>query len=167
MINVKLASSLVFGPAFDYPMEETIKLPQLRRLIDADLIGDVEVVGRRGGWVVRIHTGARTPPLLAAATGAVRVFTTSDSAIAQLIRLGISRFQFIADDYESGTLRAPRPDRAAVLRQQTDYDAWLNTKLEAVQARIEAGTEKTYASDEVRLRAAERLAHYEGKGRKR
>ncbi|MGN6481010.1 hypothetical protein [Luteibacter sp.] len=166
MFNVKLAAALVLAPAIGFDMEDTIKLPKLRRLIAADLIGDVDVVGRRGGWVVRVHTGDQVPPVLAAANGAVRVFTTADSAVHQLIRLGVTRFHFVADEYESGTLRAPRPDRAAVLKQQSEYEAWLKAKLDAVDARLEAGTEPLYTPEEAWARVQERLALHEKGGEK-
>jgi hypothetical protein len=112
MFNVKLHLVPASDKAIGFEVENAIKLPKLRSLVAADLVGDVEVVGRRGGWVIRVITGEASPPVLAAATGAIRVFTTADSAIQQLIRLGVTRFQVIADEYESGTLRASRPDRA-------------------------------------------------------
>ncbi|UPG94821.1 hypothetical protein [Luteibacter aegosomatissinici] len=160
MFNVKLAPIPCPERAIGFEVENAIKLPKLRSLVAADLVGDVEVVGRRGGWVIRVTTGEASPPLLAAATGAIRVFTTSDSAIQQLIRLGITRFQVIADEYESGTLRAARPDRAAVLKQQAEYDAWLKAKLDVVDAAMAAGAEAMFPSDEGRRRVQERLAHY-------
>jgi hypothetical protein len=166
MFNVKLAAALLLEPALGYDMQDTIKLPKLRSLIEADLLGDVEIVGQRGGWVIRLHTGVRNPPFLAAANGAIRVFTTCDSAISQLIRLGITRFQLNADEYESGTLRAPRPDRVAALKHQSEYNTWLNAKLDAVDARLDAGTEALYTPEEAWTRVQERLAFHKKGGSK-
>lgn len=160
MFNVKLHLVPASDKAIGFEVENAIKLPKLRSLVAADLVGDVEVVGRRGGWVIRVITGEASPPLLAAATGAIRVFTTADSAIQQLIRLGVTRFQVIADEYESGTLRASRPDRAVALTQMAEYDAWLKAKLDGVDAGMNAGTEGMLSSDEARRRVHERLLHY-------
>lgn len=166
MFNVKLASMPAVVPALGHEMEGTIKLPQLRRLISAGIVSHVDVVGRTGGWTIRAYTGERHPPMLATAAGAVRVFTTSDSAIYQLIRLGLTRFEVVADEYESGTLRAPRPDRAEAMKRQAEYDAWFNAKLEAVHTRIDSGTEVSHTPEDAWARVQERIASYEKGGRK-
>jgi hypothetical protein len=148
MFNVKLAYLPAMELAFGYYMEGTIKLPQLRSLVADDMAGDIVVTGCKGGWTIGVYVGPVEPLVLATATGAVRVFTTSDSAIHQLIRLGVTRFEVVADEYESGTLRAPRPDRADVLRQQVEYDQWLTERIAATKARIAEGSETMLSPEE-------------------
>lgn len=148
MFNVKLATQPALEPAIWFDMEETVKLPRLRSLIVADLAGDFVVSGCLGGWTIGVYLGPVEPVRLAAASGAVRIFTTSDSAIHQLIRLGVTRFEVIADEYEAGSLRAPRPDRAVALRQQADYDGWLESKVAATLARLATGEETLLSPEE-------------------
>jgi hypothetical protein len=152
MLNARLATEPAFDPAFGYDMEETIKLARLQEFLAADIIGDIEVVGRVGGWVIRVHTGDPSPPVLAAPSGAVRLFASADSAIQQLLELGITRMQFVADDLDLKGVRAPRVDRAALARQQAEHDARITAKACAVRDRLRAGTEPTISSEEILAR---------------
>jgi hypothetical protein len=152
MLNARLATEPAFDPAFGYDMEDTIKLARLQEFLAADIIGDIEVVGRVGGWVIRVHTGDPSPPVLAAPSGAIRLFTSADSAIQQLLELGITRVQFVADDLDLKGVRAPRVDREALARQQAEHDARITAKACAVRDRLRAGTEPTISSEEILAR---------------
>lgn len=160
MFNVKPAKVLLFPELAPARMGNMIKLPQLRSLADAELLGDVTLVGRHSGWVVMADTGYESPQALASAEGRVRVFTTADSAINQLRRIGVTRFSVDAGGYETGTLRAGRPDRAIALTQAAATPPASEARLDAVQRRLASGSEKTFTPDEARARLRARSANY-------
>jgi hypothetical protein len=80
-----------------------------------------------------------------------------------MARLGVTRLSVIADAYESGTLRAPRPDRAVVLKETAEYASWLKEKVEKSAARVASGESKLYSLDEARSRVAGLLQDMEAR----
>jgi hypothetical protein len=143
-------------------MDDTIKLARLRLLAEAGSLSTATVVGRKSGWTVRVdmEDGART---LCSADGTLRIFSTTDSAIAQMARLGVTRLSVIADAYEAGSLRAPRPDRALALKETAEYADWLKAKVEKSVVRVASGESKLYPLDEARARVTELLKGMEAR----
>ena len=162
MFNVNLRSCPPLCAAEGLYMDDTIKLARLRLLAEAGAVSTATIIGRKSGWTVRVDVddGVRQ---LCSADGSLRIFSTTDSAIAQMARLGVTRFTVIADAYEAGTLRAPRPDRAVALREMAEYGDWLKAKVETSMARVASGESKLHSLDEARSRVAEMLASAEAR----
>lgn len=153
MFNVNLASWSPILAAEGAYMGDTIKLAQLRILVEAGAVSTAAIVGRKSGWTVSVTVGDELREL-ASADGTLRVFSTTDSAIAQMARLGITRTSVNADGYEAGTLRAPRPDRAVALKVAGEYAVWLKAKVDGSMAEVASGESRLYSLDEVRSHVA-------------
>jgi hypothetical protein len=162
MFNVNLDPWSPLYAADGPYMDDTIKLARLRLLAEAGALSTATVIGRKSGWTVRVDVedGAR---MLCSVDGTLRIFSTTDSAIAQMARLGVTRLSVIADAYEAGTLRAPRPDRALALKETAEYADWLKAKVEKSMARVASGESRLYPLDEARSRVAELLEGMEAR----
>lgn len=162
MFNVNLDLRSPLHAAAGRYMEDTIKLAQLRLLAESGAVSTATLVGRKSGWTVRVdlNEGVR---VLCSADGTLRVFSTTDSAIAQMARLGVTRLDVIADAYEAGTLRAPRPDRAVALKEAAEYASWLKAKVEKSMARVASGESRLYSLAETKSRVAELLQGVEAR----
>ena len=143
-------------------MDESIKLAQLRLLAGAGAVPTATIVGRKAGWTLHVDVNG-VSRVLCSADGTLRTFSTTDSAIAQMARLGVTRLSVIADEYEAGTLRAPRPDRAVALKEAADYSAWLKAKVETSTTRVVSGESRLYSLDEARSRVEELLQGMEAR----
>jgi hypothetical protein len=162
MFNVNLNPWSPLHAAEGPYMDDTIKLSQLRLLAGTGAVSTAAIIGRKSGWTVRVDVdgGAR---MLCSADGTLRVFSTTDSAIAQMARLGVTRLSVIADAYEAGTLRARRPDRAVALKEAAEYASWLKAKVERSVARVASGESRLYSLEEARSRVAELLQSAEAR----
>lgn len=143
-------------------MDDTIKLARLRLLAEAGTVSAATIIGRKSGWTVRVEVD-EGPRMLCSADGTLRIFSTTDSAIAQMARLGVTRLNVIADAYEAGTLRAPRPDRAAALKETAEYASWLKAKVQKSMDRVASGESRLYSLDEARSRVADLLEDSEAR----
>lgn len=162
MFNVNLDPWSPLHAAEGPYMDDTIKLAQLRLLAEAGAVSTATIVGRKSGWTVRVDVDGDAR-VLCSADGTLRVFSTTDSAIAQMARLGVTRLSVIADAYEAGTLRAPRPDRAVVLKETAEYASWLKAKVEKSAARVASGESRLYSIDEAKSRVAELIQGLEAR----
>lgn len=165
MFNVNLDSWSPPHAAEGSYMDDTIKLARLRLLAEAGAVSTATIVGRKSGWTVRVDVdeGVR---VLCSADGTLRIFSTTDSAVAQMARLGVTRLNVIADEYEAGTLRAPRPDRALALKETAEYADWLKAKVEKSVTRVASGESKLHSLDEARSRVAELLEGVENRNKR-
>jgi hypothetical protein len=151
MFNVNLDPWSPLDAARGTYMDDTIKLAQLRLLAEARAVSTASIIGRASGWTVRVEVGGGARDLCSA-DGTVRVFSTTDSAIAQMGRLGITRLNIVADAYEPGTVRARRPDRAVALREAAEYATWLKAKVQRSIDKVASGESRLYSLDEARSR---------------
>lgn len=96
-------------------MQNMIKEPALRELIDARVIDGACVAGQPGGYIITVRQGrhART---LVTTRGAPRLFTL-DNASKYLCGIGLPRFLVDASGFVPGRIRKPRPDRAEALKK--------------------------------------------------
>lgn len=95
-------------------MPETIKETTLRELVRANSINSVCLIGRPGGYVVKVRYGS-LERVLATTRSEVRLFTLGNAGTF-LRAIGLPRFEVDATGYEPGRLRSARPDRAEALR---------------------------------------------------
>lgn len=151
MFNVNLGAWSPLLAAECSNMDDTIKLAQLRLLAQARAVSTAVIIGRKAGWTVRVEVGGEARDLCSA-DGALRIFSTADSAIAQMARVGITRLSVVADAYEAGTVRAPRPDRAVALKEAAEYATWLKAKVQKSMVKVAAGESRLYSLDEARAR---------------
>lgn len=162
MFNVNLDPWSPLHAAVGPYMDDSIKLAQLRLLAGAGAVSTATIVGRKAGWTVHVDVNGAAR-VLCSADGTLRTFSTTDSAIAQMARLGVTRLSVVADDYEPGTLRAPRPDRAVALKEAAEYSAWLKAKVEQSMTRVASGESKLYSLDDARSRVTELLRGMEAR----
>ncbi|HVT54936.1 MAG TPA: hypothetical protein VHD34_02645 [Xanthobacteraceae bacterium] len=99
-------------------MTSTIKEPTLRELAEAQSLSGVVALGQRGGYALTVRYGmTETQRLLATARGETRVFSNLNTLADFLRKLGITRFEIDATDYERARVRAARPDRREAMKR--------------------------------------------------
>jgi len=93
-----------------------IKEQVLREIVQASPEITARIVGKDRAFavIVRLASGEK---ILMTARGGVRLFASLDTAAAFVGDLGLLQFDVDISHYRPGRLRAPRPDRAAALRQ--------------------------------------------------
>jgi hypothetical protein len=96
-------------------LNNTIREPVLRELVQASSQVRATVTGREKGFAVLIHVG-EAEKTLATSRGSVRLFASLDTAGAFIRDLGIPRFEVDMTRHRPGRLRKARPDRAEALR---------------------------------------------------
>jgi len=96
--------------------QETVREITLRELIESDSVSSTTAVGQKGGFSVMFRCGS-VERFLANARGEVRLFSNLTTLASYLRRLGVSRFEVDAANYQAGRLRPARPDRAEALRR--------------------------------------------------
>lgn len=114
--------------------EKTIKEITLRELIEAEYVRSACVVGRPGGFTISVRYND-TKKTLANSRGGLRTFASLNTAADFLRKLGFTKFEVDATDYEPGRLRAPRPDRAEALRKSKTNEDGVNGWYTKVTAR--------------------------------
>lgn len=95
-------------------MADMIKETTLRELVKANSINSAWLVGKTGGYVIKVKYGV-TESMLATTRGEVRLFSL-ENAGKFLRGIGLPRFQVDATHFEPGLIRKARPDRAEALR---------------------------------------------------
>lgn len=97
---------------------ETIDHNTLVKLIEANAVRAVQVIGQIGGWGVMIKYGMAERPLSATRSGKVRMFKKLDTVVSYLRGIGIVRFEVDAANYDATSLKThTRPDRAEALKR--------------------------------------------------
>ena len=95
---------------------DTIREITLRELVESGSDVSLSARGEPGGFALAIRCGAGER-YLASTRGGIRLFPNLTSLAVLLRRLGVSRFEVDAANYEPGRVRRPRPDRAEALRR--------------------------------------------------
>lgn len=77
----------------------------------------VYVPGQGGGWGISMRYGSTEAAITARRTGQLRTWARMDTAVGQLLKLGIVKFEVDATNYEPEMVRPRRPDRAEAMRE--------------------------------------------------
>ncbi|MHB1616484.1 MAG: hypothetical protein ACYCUX_04370 [Metallibacterium sp.] len=106
--------------------------------------------GQKGGYAVLACVGMQQRPL-GTRTGAVRLFSTADTAIKLLRGLGVYHAKLDMTHYEAGSLRPARPDIARKNREANaalEHDRWFRDQVVSTKAKIERGEMRLIPHDE-------------------
>jgi hypothetical protein len=132
-------------------MSLPIKLENLRDLVSMGAVKTATILGQKGGFAVMASLGVQKR-VLTNKMGAVRMFATTDTAIRELHRLGLSMFTVDVSNYEKGRVRARRPDVAAKAKEAAAalaHDQWFRAQVDEALAEEAEGKATWHAHDEV------------------
>ncbi|WP_213949898.1 hypothetical protein [Luteibacter sp. dw_328] len=132
-------------------MAEPIKLENLRDLISMGAVKTATILGQKGGFAVLASTGLQER-ILANKVGQVKMFATTDTAVKELARLGLSSFLVDISHYEKGLLRAPRTDvteRAKRAAAALEHEQWFRAQVDEAIQQEESGVATLHAHDDV------------------
>jgi len=132
-------------------MTQSIKLENLRDLVNMGAVKTATILGQKGGYAVLAKLGTQDR-ILANKVGEVKMFATTDTAVRELTRLGLSSFLLDTSGYEAGLLRAPRKDvsaRAKAAKQALAYDQWVREQVDEALAEEKNGTATWHSHDDV------------------
>jgi hypothetical protein len=106
----------LFEGGFEPLSQAAITTKTFRELLAAGSACKICLVGQNAGFRILIRYG-RVESVLSGVRGSSRLFSSLNTAVAYLARLGIVVFEVDATDYKPGRLRPPRPDRAKALKE--------------------------------------------------
>jgi hypothetical protein len=132
-------------------MAQTIKLENLRDLVSMGAVKTATILGQKGGYAVLANLGMQER-MLANKVGQVKMFATTDTAVKELARLGLSSFVVDISRYEKGLLRAPRADvteRAKRAAAALEHDTWFRAQVEEALEKEKQGTATWHSHDDV------------------
>jgi hypothetical protein len=132
-------------------MTQAIKLENLRDLVNMGAVTTATILGQKGGYAVLAKLGAQDR-ILATKLGEVKMFATTDSAVRELVRLGLSTFLVDTSHHEKALLRAPRKDvseRAKAAAEALAYDRWVREQVGEALEQEENGTATWHSHDAV------------------
>jgi hypothetical protein len=95
---------------------KTLRETTLRELVEIGSVRKLQLVGRKGGFILAAHHGDAIG-VLANSRGGVRQFASLNTAADFVRRLGLTIFEVDAGGYERGLTRRPRPDRSEALKR--------------------------------------------------
>lgn len=136
---------------------EIVKLAVVRALVKSDAVQSASLVGEQGGWSVTIRHG-QVASLLAGTNGKPRLFAKADTAIKQLLDLGLSKIDVVGKNYHAASVRASRPDRSAAMAAANDYARWLRSEAEHTAQRVASGRAKLFTQAQAEARGARKRA---------
>jgi len=87
----------------------------LRDLLAAGMVNGVLVKGISGGFVLEVMISGRSV-FLANARGSKRLFASLETVGILLGRMGQQRFEVDFSEFETGRIRAARPERSAAMK---------------------------------------------------
>lgn len=129
---------------FDRPMmTSTISITTLAALASAGVLSTVQLVGQAGGYVLMVRVG-QTEKQLIGQRGEPRVFSSLDTAAAQLLARGVMVFEVLPANY----VRAPkiyRRGRSAALKELSNSKRESNPAKPAKESACAATTVATVA----------------------
>jgi hypothetical protein len=146
IVNMELINNIVGAD-----MTESIKLENLRDLVNMGVVSTATILGQKGGYTVLTKVGAQDR-ILATKLGGVKMFATTDSAVRELTRLGLSSFLVDTSQHEKALLRAPRKDvtaRAKAAAEALAYDHWVREQVEEALESEKNGTATWRTHDDV------------------
>lgn len=132
-------------------MTQPIKLDNLRDLVAMGAVKSATILGQKGGYAVLASTGIHER-LLANKAGDVRMFATTDTAVNELRRLGLSHFSLDITHYEKGSLRPPRPDVTRKAKEASEalaHDQWFRAQVDEALNDEASGQAIWHAHDDV------------------
>ncbi|MET0616606.1 MAG: hypothetical protein ABWZ54_02470 [Luteibacter sp.] len=132
-------------------MAQPIKLESLRELVSTGAVKTATILGQKGGYAVLADTGLHER-VLTNKTGQVKMFATTDTAVKELARVGLSSFVVDISQYEKGRLRAPRTDvidRARRAAAALEHDTWFRAQVEEALLAERQGTASWHSQDDV------------------
>lgn len=130
-------------------MTQPIKPESFRDLVSSGAVKSAQIVGQKGGYALLASIGMQQR-LLGTRNGAVRMFSTADTALKWLRDLGVMQADVDMTHFESSRLRPPRPDIARKNRAAhaaLEHDRWFREQVRNTLDAIEAGTEPLIDSD--------------------
>jgi hypothetical protein len=119
-------------------------------LVASGSIYDVTLVGQKGGFALQATVG-NEKHLLAKREGDVRLFASVDTAVRQLLGMGVRVAKVDMTDFEAGRIRPARPDvaeRSSQAAAALEHDAWFRSQVGATLARVEAGEAELVPHDQ-------------------
>lgn len=132
-------------------MSHPIKLENLRDLVSMGAVKTATILGQKGGWAVLANMGMQER-VLANKGGAVRMFATTDTAVRELHRLGLSTFTVDVSQYEKGRVRRGRPDVAAKAKEAAAalaHDQWFRAQVDEALTEEADGHATWHAHEDV------------------
>lgn len=132
-------------------MAQTIKLENLRELVSMGAVKSATILGQKGGYAVLATMGLQER-ILANKVGQVKMFATTDTAVKELARLGLSSFVVDISRYEKGLLRAPRTDvtdRAKRAAAALEHDTWFRAQVDEAMEQEERGVATWHSHGDV------------------
>lgn len=141
-------------------MPQPIKPESFRELVTSGAVKSATILGQKGGYALLASIGMQQRPL-GTRTGAVRMFSTADTALKLLRELGVYHVNVDVTHYEAGSLRPPRPDTAQKNRAANaalEHDKWFRAQVREVRDGLKDGTVDLVDSETMwgRLRARAR-----------
>ncbi|MEO7031721.1 MAG: hypothetical protein ABI351_09610 [Herbaspirillum sp.] len=143
---------------------DTIDQNTLARLVEAGAVRGASIIGQPGGWGVVIQYGM-TERALAAKRGTVRNFARFETLVGYLKKMGISKYQVDATQYDPATVKEGRFREEAANRMRhahaaAAHDKWFRDQVE--QALQEADDPATVwlSNEAVKAHSAARRAKW-------
>ncbi len=118
-------------------------------LVASGSIYDVTLVGQKGGFALQAMVG-NEKHLLAKREGDVRLFASVDTAVRQLLGMGVRVAKVDMTDFEAGRIRPARPDvakRSSEAAAALEHERWFRGQVQRTVDAVEAGTEPLIDSD--------------------
>ncbi|WP_377780431.1 hypothetical protein [Comamonas odontotermitis] len=100
-------------------INQTIDHTSFKHLLQAGAVRNVCAVylaGQTGGWALSVRYGTVEAAITARRSGQLRTWAKLDTVTDHLHKLGVGRFEVDASQYQPGTMRRRRPDRAEAMR---------------------------------------------------
>ncbi|WP_052191457.1 hypothetical protein [Luteibacter sp. 9133] len=122
-------------------MPHPIKLDALRDLVSSGAVKTATILGEKGGFTVHADAGS-SERVLTNRAGQVKMFATTDTAVRELARAGLSSFLVDISQYQKGLLRAPRTDvsdRAKRASEALEHERWFRAKVDEALQQEEQG----------------------------
>lgn len=125
---------------------DTIDHQTLAGLVEAQAVRAAYAIGQPGGWSIVIKYGRSQRSLAATRSREVRIFRKFETLVSYLRKIGISRFDTDASNFDpqGGAGRRSRPDTSAALKRAhaaAEHDQWFQAQV--AQALREADNPNT------------------------
>ena len=140
---------------------ETIDHVTLNRLIEANAVREAQIVGQTGGWGVVVKYGLHER-VLAARRGKVRLFAKFETLVAYLKKMGLSRYQVDASDFNTSNdhpmRRIAARDRMKAAHEAAEYDKWFREQVQIGLTEADSPTAEWVTNDEAEASWAKKRA---------
>lgn len=134
----------------------------LSGLVQAHAVRAARVVGQPGGWGVIVKHGRTERPLAATRSKETRVFKRFETLVGYLKKIGISRFDVDAADFDATSVKTyGRPDTSATLKRAHAalvYDTWFREQVAQSIRQADDPATKWVSNSTVMAESAKRRA---------